>query len=127
MIYREHYQIPDEPGSWAHLDHCLEGVRLAIMCKADYSLITYDWLPTFPRPWGNWAIEEECIDWEKLDAWAGERSFSIFDQKSLVHPELGLSFPIVKESEVAAHTPHASAEDIEALALGTNPKGNWGP
>ncbi len=97
------------------------------MCKADYSLITYDWLPNFRRPWGNWKIEHECVDWDRLETWAGDRAFSIFDQKSLVHPEMGLSFPTVKTTEVGAKIPHASQEDIESLAQGTNPKGNWGP
>jgi hypothetical protein len=127
MIYRDYYQITDEPGAWTHLDHCLEDLRLSLMCKADNSLITYDWLPNFPHPWARWEIEKECVDWEKLDSWAAQRSFSVFDQKSLVHPELGLAFPVKQETQVGAKVLHASPEDIETVAKGTNPKGNWGP
>ena len=59
------------------------------MCNPDLSILTYDWLPDYPKPWPNFTIDLECVNWEKVDAWAGERAFSLFDQKSLVHPTLG--------------------------------------
>jgi len=127
MIYHEYYQMPNDEGAWIHLDHCLEDIRLALMCKADYSLITYDWLTNFTRPWANWRIENECVDWDSLESWAADRAFSIFDEVSIVHPIHGLSFPVKKESEIGSRPPHASLEDIQALAEGRNPKGNWGP
>lgn len=41
---------------------------------------------------------DTCTNWEKLDAWASERSFSMFDQKSLVHPKYG-EVPMIIEEE----------------------------
>ncbi|PFH58958.1 hypothetical protein XA68_12975 [Ophiocordyceps unilateralis] len=79
-----------------HADHCIDDIRQSLMCHADLSVVTFDWLPHRRRPWPNFHIDQTCIDWEKLDGWASKRSFSIFDQKTLVHPELGISFPKVR-------------------------------
>ena len=40
-------------------------------------------------------MDHECVNWDLLNDWAEERAFFLFDQKSLVHPELVLSFPTV--------------------------------
>ncbi|RDL29901.1 uncharacterized protein BP5553_10528 [Venustampulla echinocandica] len=122
VIYRDHYGLPDEPWMWSHLDHCLEDLRQSVMCNADFSVITYDWLPNYRRPWANFKVDGECVNWEKLDAWAGDRFFSLFDQKALVHPELGISYPIVDGVIPTDSTPHPTKSDIQALKDGTNPK-----
>ena len=70
-------------------DHCVDDIRQALMCHADTSIVTFDWKPQYRRPWPNFSIDHTCVKWEALDDWASERSFSAFDQKSLVHPELG--------------------------------------
>jgi hypothetical protein len=44
--------------------------------------------------------EHTCADWKALDTWAAERSFSAYDQKSLVHPQLGKG-----TSSLYEHTP----------------------
>lgn len=73
------------------------------MCHADISIYTYDWIPGYRKPWPNFKVDHECVNWDILNGWAKERAFSLFDQKSLVHPELGLFFPIVNgEVETAA-------------------------
>jgi len=112
------------------------------MCNADFSIITYDWLPNYRRPWANFKVDGECVNWEKIDAWAGDRFFSLFDQKALVHPELGtnsrnttlvilfsltinlegISYPIIDGKIPMDSTSHPQKEDIEALRSGTNPK-----
>ncbi|RCI10835.1 hypothetical protein L249_5245 [Ophiocordyceps polyrhachis-furcata BCC 54312] len=78
-----------------HADHCIEDIRQSLMCHADLSVVTFDWLPRRRKPWPNFHVEQTCVDWHRLDGWAAERSFSIFDQKTLVHPRLGISFPLV--------------------------------
>lgn len=128
MIYRDYYGIPDEPAQWTHLDHCINDIRQALMCNADISLLTWDWLPNYRRPWANFNIDGECVDWEKLDSWAGENAFSLFDQKSVVHPELGLSYPLGPDGQPDTNPRiRPTAEDLAALKQSTNPKGNWGP
>ncbi|PHH72496.1 hypothetical protein CDD80_4502 [Ophiocordyceps camponoti-rufipedis] len=81
-----------------HADHCIDDIRQSLMCHADLSVVTFDWLPGRRRPWPDFRLEQTCVDWGALDGWAAERSFSIFDQKTLVHPELGISFPKVNVS-----------------------------
>jgi len=122
VIWRDHYELPEEPWKWSHLDHCLEDLRQTIMCNADFSIITYDWLPNYRRPWANFKVDGECVNWEKLDAWAGERFFSLFDQTALVHPDLGISYPIIDGKIPMDSTSHPQPEDVEALKKGTNPK-----
>lgn len=72
-------------------DHCVDDIRQALMCHADTSIVTFDWRPNWRRPWPNFSVDHTCVDWDALDDWAAERSFSAFDQKTLVHPELGES------------------------------------
>ncbi|PHH66891.1 hypothetical protein CDD81_5243 [Ophiocordyceps australis] len=79
----------------SHADHCVEDIRQSLMCHADLSVVTFDWQEHRRKPWPNFHIDQTCVDWDGIDAWAAERSFSIFDQKTLVHPKLGLSFPML--------------------------------
>ena len=74
------------------------------MCHADIAVLTYDWIPGYRKPWPNYKMEHECVNRDNLNSWAKERAFSLFDQKSLVHPELGLSFPIVNGAVETAAT-----------------------
>ncbi|KAF7527335.1 hypothetical protein G7054_g10498 [Neopestalotiopsis clavispora] len=77
--------IPDLRG---HADHCIEDIRQSLMCHADLSVVTFDWRADKRKPWPNFHLDQTCVDWNALDAWAAKRSFSIFDQKTLVHPKL---------------------------------------
>lgn len=70
-------------------DHYVDDIRQALMYHADTSVVTFDWRPNWRRPWPNFSVDHTCVDWDALDSWAAERSFSVFDQKSLVHPKLG--------------------------------------
>ncbi|KAJ8133272.1 hypothetical protein O1611_g346 [Lasiodiplodia mahajangana] len=73
-----------------HVDHCIDDLRQALMCHADPSIVTFDWKgPNWRRPWPNFNIEHTCVDWDALGAWAAERSFDIYDQHTVVHPNLG--------------------------------------
>ena len=63
------------------------------MCKADVSLLTFTWDPTDRAPKPNFVIEHECANWDKMDKWAEEHRFDIFDETTLIHPTLGPSFP----------------------------------
>lgn len=74
-----------------HADHCIDDIRQSLMCHADLSVVTFDWQPGHRKPGPNFHLDQTCVDWDALDAWAAKRSFSIFDQKTLVNPELGKS------------------------------------
>lgn len=128
VIYTDYYGQPEEEMVWTHLEHCMEDLRQTIMCKADFSLLTYDWIPNYRKPWPNFKMDHECVDWKAFDDWAGERSFSLFDQKSLVHPELGLAFPRINGT-IDFHggplpkTPDGNVEEKEETREGHGTEG----
>lgn len=60
------------------------------MCKADVALLTFTWDPEDRAPKPNFVVEHECANWDKVDQWAEEHRFDIFDETTLIHPTLGL-------------------------------------
>lgn len=74
-------------------DHCLDALRQFVMCKADVSILTYDWMPQFHRPWPNFEIQHKCANWDHIQDWAEAHSFDGFDERLVkhpnYHPELG--------------------------------------
>lgn len=63
------------------------------MCRGDVSLVTYKWETTMRDPGFNFTAHQ-CVDWEKLDAWAGERTVDVYKPGWLVHPTLGKNWGI---------------------------------
>lgn len=63
------------------------------MCKADVSILTYDWMPQFHRPWPNFELQHKCASWDPIQKWAEDHSFDGFDENLIehpnFHPELG--------------------------------------
>lgn len=76
---------------------------MMMMCKADISLLTYEWIPhyhkvylhyRFPlhcfsndlQPFPVWDVTHECTNWDKINTWTTERAL---DMNNIpVHPEL---------------------------------------
>jgi len=92
VIYKDYYHLKN-PFTPIHVDHCIDNLRQNLMCKGDVSLLTFSWVSDDRAPEPNFEIEHECVNWVKLDNWAKEHSFDLFDEKLLVHPTLGPSFP----------------------------------
>jgi hypothetical protein len=58
-----------------HLDHCLETIRLSLMCNADLGLYTFRWEEDEkdrPKPKSN--SERKCVDWTKIEEWSSKRA-----------------------------------------------------
>ena len=69
------------------VDHCMEMLRVSIMCKGDPSLSTFQWLP------GNSSHltavahgHHQCVDWDRLMTWVRNRAVPIFEPGVLVEP-----------------------------------------
>lgn len=61
-------------------DHCMEMMRVSIMCKGDPSLSTFRWLPEDPTHVTAVAHgHHQCVDWDTLMAWVRERAVPIFE------------------------------------------------
>jgi hypothetical protein len=66
------------------------------MCKPDISLVTFRWInDTAQHPDASSAYYptnfdsslHECMDWDLLDKWTGDRAFDLYDVDSLDRPE----------------------------------------
>jgi hypothetical protein len=57
------------------IDHCLEAIRISLMCKADISVYTFRWDESVDthRPLPKSNAEHKCVDWNALELWAHSR------------------------------------------------------
>lgn len=61
------------------------------MCRPDIALITYDWRDDKPNPWPNFEVEHECVNWNSLQEWASQNSFTL-GGGIVSHPIYGKEF-----------------------------------
>ena len=47
-----------------HQDHCLDAIRQELMCRAEVTFTTYDWLPDISIPWAQLSYQHECVNFE---------------------------------------------------------------
>lgn len=59
------------------------------MCKADVSLMTFDWREGYRKPWPNFEVAHDCRNFEVIDAWAEGHGVDIFEGGMIMHPQLG--------------------------------------
>lgn len=65
------------------MDHCTDMIRQQLMCAADTSLITYNWLKNHYYPHPNFNVEHQCRDYDRLLQVAAERKID----RVLLRPE----------------------------------------
>ncbi|KAH7918723.1 hypothetical protein BV22DRAFT_899365 [Leucogyrophana mollusca] len=65
-------------------DHCIEMVRQNVMCNADVTMITWDWVKGRTSPYPNFNTRHQCRDFEKILDWATTHAVHI--PKSEVTP-----------------------------------------
>ena len=54
------------------------------MCNADVTLMTFEWIPNFEKPWANFNVEHQCVDWNTIFDWAMRRSITMTDLDRLL-------------------------------------------
>ncbi|KAI1653718.1 hypothetical protein F4813DRAFT_393483 [Daldinia decipiens] len=67
-----------EPIIRAHLDHCIEMLREALLCHGDVGIITYNWV----HPWGiypDFSTQHKCRRLDKIVAWADKHALPAED------------------------------------------------
>jgi len=67
-----------------HIDHCLEYWREAAMCRGDTVLSTFQWASG--KPYSRVNSDHECVDWDRLDAWARSRMVDLSSYDILEPP-----------------------------------------
>lgn len=53
-----------------HLNHCVDMLRQHLMCHADLEAYTFNWREGQLRPYADFAIQKQCIDFDYLLDWA---------------------------------------------------------
>jgi len=48
------------------VDHCADMLRQKLMCDADPTVITYNWLKKHKSPHPNFNVQHKCRDWDLL-------------------------------------------------------------
>ncbi|KAK3679963.1 hypothetical protein LTR78_000340 [Recurvomyces mirabilis] len=88
-------ELADGSGWYGVPDHCIDQLRQEVTCKADVTLIGFEWVPNNTDPSPVFQGWHECKNFEAIDAWAKGRRFDIFEDELLVHPTLGRARTII--------------------------------
>ena len=67
----------------ACIDHCIDEIRLSIVCHSDISVITWGWKDTEATPYANFKVEHECRNWDSILEWTKAHQA---DQNAIVRP-----------------------------------------
>ncbi|KAG2361938.1 hypothetical protein BDR07DRAFT_1408130 [Suillus spraguei] len=76
-----------------HLDHCIEMIRQNIMCNADVTMITWDWVERHKFAYPNFNTRHQCRNYEKILDWAVEHAVHI-DKSEVTRLEDTVDIPL---------------------------------
>lgn len=83
--YREYFpetqtKIKNIPEMYErHYEHCIDYLRLAIMCNYDTGIVTYSWVMEHQMPTPNANAMHKCVNWDAMQNWLVDRSVHIPD------------------------------------------------
>jgi hypothetical protein len=92
--WREHYfpnmTAREHTHQMVHIDHCIDWLRNAAICRADTSaLAVFKWADRLPHPMLNThRVQHRCVNWEALVASHSDRVVSHEEITSLRNPLL---------------------------------------
>ncbi|KIJ65796.1 hypothetical protein HYDPIDRAFT_27029 [Hydnomerulius pinastri MD-312] len=72
--YYESFDLSFNPSLRPHLDHCIDLLRQKLMCTADLTMVTYDWVHGFADPQPNFSTVHQCVNFDKLLGWSKEHN-----------------------------------------------------
>lgn len=93
-IYRSHYltnftndQLVEEE---AHIDHCVELMREAILCRGDTTLSVFRWIDPSHQGDPHLTVDapgtHTCVNWERLREWNDKQAVDPFESGALFAP-----------------------------------------
>ncbi|PQE14164.1 Tat pathway signal sequence protein [Rutstroemia sp. NJR-2017a BVV2] len=68
-----------------HLNHCIEVIRLSLMCAGNTALYTFEWVGNETKPRTKTNSQRVCVDFAAIEAWSKEREIGF--SPVLVGPE----------------------------------------
>ncbi|KUJ16888.1 uncharacterized protein LY89DRAFT_645897 [Mollisia scopiformis] len=73
--YQEAYNYSiEKPEHWhEHMDHCADMLRQQLMCSADNTVVTYNWLKGHYAPQPNFNAVHRCGNFDAVLAWGKTR------------------------------------------------------
>ncbi|KAM3417115.1 hypothetical protein BST61_g8691 [Cercospora zeina] len=71
-----------------HIPHCINLLRMALMCSSELTVSTHNWVDGWIEPWEDWQSQHQCRNFDRIKDWARENKAEVVE--SYVHPELGL-------------------------------------
>jgi len=82
-LHRHHYYPKLVDGSdenayeLGHLNHCIESIRLSLMCSGNPALYSFQWANETRKPKTKTNSSRMCVDWEALDGWTRKRGVGL--------------------------------------------------
>ncbi|RDL40101.1 Uncharacterized protein BP5553_00080 [Venustampulla echinocandica] len=88
-LYPEHF-YPNASSEWReeerdHLEHCIEWVRTAAICRGDTTLTLFEWVDGELET--KYPIPHMCVNGEELLGWSRERIVDIDQEGALEGPD----------------------------------------
>ncbi|KAG1740969.1 hypothetical protein EDB19DRAFT_1707111, partial [Suillus lakei] len=75
-----------------HLDHCIEMTRQNVMCNADVTMITWNWVQGHTDPYPNFNTRHQCRNIEKILDWNIEHAMHV-DKSEVTRSEDTVDIP----------------------------------
>ncbi|KAK7421987.1 hypothetical protein QQZ08_009708 [Neonectria magnoliae] len=84
--YKEYYSehggdIEAEPEDLrGHLDHCIEILRVALMCQSDVGVYTFKYYDGYKGHWPDFSTLHTCRNFDRIRDWAFEKAVVFGDE-----------------------------------------------
>ncbi|ODM22543.1 hypothetical protein SI65_00131 [Aspergillus cristatus] len=96
LLYADHYHANATERAMfelkRHGEHCLSYLLQSAKCNVDLTVFPMQWGEKTRIPFGIDQGHHQCKDWDRIQEWARERSFDIYEPGLLVHPNYGWAY-----------------------------------
>jgi len=77
---------------WWHVSHCVDTLLQNIMCNADVSVVTYNWVGDQENGYPDFRMNKKCRDFDKVVEWAKEHYVDSEHPRHLSRPKGNLKY-----------------------------------
>jgi hypothetical protein len=60
-----------------HVDHCVDILMQELQCSGNLNLVPYHWVENFERPYPDFSINRQCVDFEAVTRWRIENTIDV--------------------------------------------------